>query len=102
MSSPLAYVAAVVAVIVATGVLGWAAETRLTAYLNRRQADAGKDDAAIAECAAVRQLLAAADLAESRYCPDEMTLRYHAVHADGSRRCWTCGCETPADVPDGL
>lgn len=31
-----------------------------------------------------------------RYCPEELRQTYHAVHADGSRRCWTCGTETEA------
>lgn len=31
-------------------------------------------------------------------CPAEGVTRFHAVRTDGSRRCWTCSCETPAGV----
>ncbi|MFD5031668.1 hypothetical protein ACFWM0_14820 [Streptomyces sp. NPDC058405] len=30
------------------------------------------------------------------WCPEEERTTYHALHADGSRRCWTCNAETPA------
>lgn len=33
---------------------------------------------------------------EFAHCPAEDRTRFHAVRSDGSRRCWTCSCETPA------
>lgn len=30
------------------------------------------------------------------YCPDEARTTFHAIRTDGSRRCWTCTCETAA------
>ena len=30
------------------------------------------------------------------YCPAEQRTRFHALRTDGSRRCWTCACESPA------
>ncbi|MDJ0460640.1 hypothetical protein [Streptomyces sp. H27-C3] len=32
------------------------------------------------------------------WCPEEARSMYHALHADGSRTCWTCRCDTPAGV----
>lgn len=37
-----------------------------------------------------------AEPGEFRYCTEELRQTYHAMHADGSRRCWTCNTETPA------
>lgn len=39
-----------------------------------------------------------AELCEARYCPEEMRSTYHAIHADGSRTCWTCCTTTGADT----
>lgn len=30
------------------------------------------------------------------YCPAEERTTFHAIRGDGSRRCWTCNCESPA------
>lgn len=30
-------------------------------------------------------------------CPAEQVDRYHALHADGTRTCWTCRCTTQGD-----
>ncbi|MFF1958012.1 hypothetical protein ACFVWX_13600 [Streptomyces sp. NPDC058220] len=30
------------------------------------------------------------------WCPEEERTTYHALHADGSRRCWVCNTETEA------
>lgn len=32
------------------------------------------------------------------FCPAERRTTFHAVRVDGSRRCWTCACETAAGV----
>ena len=32
------------------------------------------------------------------YCPAEGRTTFHAIRTDGSRRCWTCTCETAAEV----
>lgn len=32
-------------------------------------------------------------------CPREQVRRPHAVSADGSRRCWSCGHPTPPSAP---
>ncbi len=35
---------------------------------------------------------------EFEYCPAEQRTTFHAVRRNGSRRCWTCNCETAAGV----
>ncbi len=30
------------------------------------------------------------------YCPVEERTTFHAIRGDGSRRCWTCNCDSPA------
>ncbi|MEU1800816.1 hypothetical protein [Streptomyces sp. NPDC019937] len=90
---------AVASVVAAAAVLTWAVETRVRALRARPAGTAAEDAAALEEQDATEfaALMTTADLCESRVCPDEMRVRYHAVRADGSRRCWTCGCETPAE-----
>ncbi|WP_037649798.1 hypothetical protein [Streptomyces flavidovirens] len=43
-------------------------------------------------------LLAAGELDsnDTAWCPEETRTTYHALHADGSRTCWTCRTDTPA------
>lgn len=98
MNDPITAIA-VAALVPATAVLTWAVETRARALLARPVGTAAQDEAALAEqeAAEFAELLTTAELCESRYCPDEMTIRFHAIHTDGSRRCWTCGAETPAE-----
>lgn len=31
------------------------------------------------------------------WCPEETRRTYHALHADGTRTCWTCRTTTPGD-----
>jgi hypothetical protein len=46
----------------------------------------------------LRDLLTDGDLEENEFafCPAEERTTFHAVRADGSRRCWTCQTETAA------
>ncbi|WP_327413194.1 hypothetical protein [Streptomyces sp. NBC_01233] len=37
-----------------------------------------------------------AEPGEFAVCPAEQVVRYHAVQADGARRCWTCSTVTEA------
>ncbi|MFD7016050.1 hypothetical protein [Streptomyces sp. NPDC059928] len=37
-----------------------------------------------------------ADSNDSAWCAEEARTTYHAIHADGSRTCWTCNLETEA------
>jgi hypothetical protein len=41
------------------------------------------------------EIPADADLADFDTCPREQRTTAHAISADGSRRCWNCGHETP-------
>ncbi|MFE4329703.1 hypothetical protein ACFRQM_09625 [Streptomyces sp. NPDC056831] len=38
-----------------------------------------------------------ADGCDFYLCPAEQRPRPHAIHADGSRRCWHCGHDTSGD-----
>lgn len=31
------------------------------------------------------------------FCPAEQRTTFHAIRRDGSRRCWTCSCESQGD-----
>lgn len=46
----------------------------------------------------VDELLDGGDVEANDYawCPDEGRTRFHAVRRNGSRRCWTCSCESLA------
>ncbi|WP_327415474.1 hypothetical protein [Streptomyces sp. NBC_01233] len=43
-------------------------------------------------------LLAQADACDFFPCPAEQRRRPHAIHADGSRDCWSCGHTTTPGV----
>ncbi|MFD3574734.1 hypothetical protein [Streptomyces sp. NPDC058644] len=45
------------------------------------------------------ELLRAGDAVANDYahCPAEERTTFHAIHADGSRRCWTCNAITAGD-----
>lgn len=54
---------------------------------------------ALLEETALEQLLAAGDVEpnECAPCPACERTTFHAMHADGSRTCWTCSTTTPGE-----
>ncbi|MBX7464898.1 hypothetical protein [Streptomyces sp. NPDC057910] len=57
----------------------------------------GRHRATASDLAPVAALIAAgeADANDSAWCTEEARTTYHAMHADGSRTCWTCNTTTP-------
>ena len=86
---------AIISLLLVAAVTGWSVETRARALLTRPPATAEMDAAVYTE------LLADAEPGAFRWCPDELRTTYHAMHADGSRTCWTCRAETRVEAADG-
>lgn len=57
------------------------------------------DEAEAVDPDVLEQLLADGEVdgLEYAYCPQQGRTTAHAMHADGSRRCWDCGTTTSDD-----